>query len=573
MEHEKEEARLNLATTTAGRPSARSDGYLADMAVLLFGGFAFLVTVILWFDNAQGGQTGNGVFKSIELRDWVVDPARAPLYPANYFYYPVYGLGCRLLDLIGVFAGDPRRQMTILNAAGASICLTIVYLLARRITGDRVIALATALFHIACSDVLVLAVINEDIMTSYTVMFAAMALAGAWFARPTAWRVVAVSVLFTIGWLFEWRLMFPTLPAMAVALWLCEGRAARRVAWILLFLATMVAVAAITAWLTRHHVGAADTWGLIWTGKAVDSAWAGFTWMKGYYLADGVSAYLFGTRIAEMPGIPGWDLWRFTSIGCELALAASALTLLWRARDDRMSWSLFAVFGGTLVAGQVFNLYSQPHDPQMQINVMAWMTVGWALVLVAARRRWGARGLAAMVGLSAALLAHNVWCLAPLRGEDGKWQAAIARLARNADPAHTVFLMHDFDWASTYAAASWGSSEPVIDTLKPSPQAVPKFKRIGFAGGILLHHARGEAEQTAALHEQIDHAMDLGYDVVAVRLWDIDLSFLDRLTGSIAAPSVVNAMIDMLHRDYIASEIMDDPLLGKVYRLRRSAAR
>ena len=29
------------------------------------------------------------------------------------------------------------------------------------------------------------------------------------------------------------------------------------------------------------------------------------------------------------------------------------------------------------------NLYSQPQDPQMQINVMVWLTIGWALILAA----------------------------------------------------------------------------------------------------------------------------------------------------------------------------------------------
>jgi len=29
----------------------------------------------------------------------------------------------------------------------------------------------------------------------------------------------------------------------------------------------------------------------------------------------------------------------------------------------------------------------------MQLNVMPWLTVGWALVLLAARHRWGKRGL------------------------------------------------------------------------------------------------------------------------------------------------------------------------------------
>ena len=214
---------------SGSRSSLRTQGYIADLALLFVAGFALLVGLILWLDNAQGGLTGNGFYKRNERAPWIADPAQAPLYPSNYFFYPVYGAGCRLLDLVGVFAGDPRRQLTILNALSASLLLAIVYALARHLSGDRRIALATAFFHLVCNDVLFLAIVNEDIMPSYTVLFASMALGSVWFARPNARRVLAVSLLFSAGWLFEWRLMFPTLPAMLVALWLGEKRPARRV--------------------------------------------------------------------------------------------------------------------------------------------------------------------------------------------------------------------------------------------------------------------------------------------------------------------------------------------------------
>ena len=111
-------------------------GILTDLALLVLGGSALLIAIVLWFDNAQGGLTGNGVFKSLELKPWVTDPANAPLYPSNYLFYPLYGALCRLLDLLGVFAGDPRRQMTILNAMSCALSLGIVYLLIRSLTGD-----------------------------------------------------------------------------------------------------------------------------------------------------------------------------------------------------------------------------------------------------------------------------------------------------------------------------------------------------------------------------------------------------------------------------------------------------
>ena len=52
-----------------------------------------------------------------------------------------------------------------------------------------------------------------------------MALAGLWFDRPTHGRVaIAVGALFTLGWLVEWRLIFPTLPALVLALAWRPGR-------------------------------------------------------------------------------------------------------------------------------------------------------------------------------------------------------------------------------------------------------------------------------------------------------------------------------------------------------------
>ena len=85
-----------------------------------------LVGIILWLDNAQAFLTGNGVFKAAELKPWISAPASAPLYPSNYLFYPVYGALCRGLDALGVLTGDPRRQITILNAASAELCLGVV---------------------------------------------------------------------------------------------------------------------------------------------------------------------------------------------------------------------------------------------------------------------------------------------------------------------------------------------------------------------------------------------------------------------------------------------------------------
>jgi hypothetical protein len=563
---------LVFAAPSSHRDTA-SGGLFPDLAVLVIGGSALLIAVILWFDNAQGGLTGNGVFKSLELKPWVTDPATAPLYPSNYLFYPLYGALCRLLDVLGVFAGDPRRQMTILNAVSCGLCLGAVYLLIRTVTGDRLVALLAAMFHLASSFVMFLAIINEDIMPSYTVLFAAMALGSVWLARPTAPRVVAVSVLFSLAWLMEWRLMFPTLPALLLALWLCEERPARRLAWIALFLAALVATAAVVAWAWQGHDKAVGPFELIWTGKAVRSVWAGFTWPKVGYLWDGMVAYLLGAGVAAIPGIPGWDIWRYTSTIWMVVVAAVALPMLWRHRRDSRTRALAAVFGVTFVAGEVFNLYSQPQDPQMQINVMAWLTVGWALLLVAVRRRYGAKGLAALAGLTVALFAYNVWSLAPLRGLDSAWQRAIERLERQADPARTVWLMHDFDWAMVYGSLHWGTAEPGTDALGPAPQKDPKFKWIGFTGQVLRHPDWSDEQQVVDLRRQIDRALELGYEVLVVRLWDMDLGQLEVATGMVASGSRLDALRRLLHDDYVATPAFVDPVVGAVHRLQKRPGR
>lgn len=551
-------------------PSVGPRAYLADCALLFAGAAVLLVAVILWLDNAQGNLTGNGVVKSLELRPWITDPAHAQLYPSNYLFYPFYGAMCRLLDVLGVFTGDPRRQLTVLNALSASLCLCLVYAMARALSGDRLIALGAALFHIACSFVMLLGITNEDIMPSYTVLLLSMALAALLFAQPTAARVVAVSVLFSVGWLFEWRLMFPTLPAMLLALWLGEARLSWRLAWIALFVAGMVATATAASLAWWGHPGAVGPVDLLWTGKAVHSVWAGFTWAKVGYMRDGIVAYLMGTGITTLQGIPGWDLWRYLTLLAEAAIAAIALSLLWRGRDDRRVRVLVAVFGGSFVAGEVFNLYSQPQDPQMQINVMAWLTVAWILVLMAAKRWQGARAVAALTGLAVLLFAYNVWSISPQRGYDTAWAQAIKRIESRADPARTVFLLHDFDWAMIYASLYWGESEPGTADLGPAPQAEPKFKWIGFTAQVIRHPEWSVEQHVADLKQQIDRALDLGYDVLIVRLWHMRQSELETATGMIVDSARLAALSAMIHREYVAIPTVDDPLAGQIDRLERA---
>ena len=132
---------------------------------------------------------------------------------------------------LGIQRGVPWKQFAYLNAFWASLCIVFVYAFVHRVTESVAAAVLAAIFHFGCGFVLLLAVISEDIMPGYALVLGAMALAGLWFDRPTYVRVVIVGAVFTLGWLIEWRLIFPTLPALLLALALSRGpdpAAARR---------------------------------------------------------------------------------------------------------------------------------------------------------------------------------------------------------------------------------------------------------------------------------------------------------------------------------------------------------
>ena len=104
--------------------------------------------------------------------------------------------------------------------------------------------------------------------------------------------------------------------------------------------------------------------------------------------------------------------------------------MLWPRRRDRRLRAIAVVFLGTLAAGQLFNIYAQPQDPQMQINVMAWLAVAWGLLAAALLAKAGDLATV-LVALSLLPMAWNVGQLTRFRGGD----AAALRCGRGTRAA------------------------------------------------------------------------------------------------------------------------------------------
>lgn len=529
-----------------------------QMALAFILSLLFLCGLIGWLQNVHM-ITANGMYKSIQAEPWIADAAHARLDPSNYLYFPLYGALARLLDTLGILRGTAWKQFAYLNAFWASVATAAVYGFAHRLSGAARIAVAAALFHLGTGFVLLLAVINEDIMPGYALVLVAMLLAGLWFDRPTWRRVVTVGIVFTIAWLVEWRLIFPTLPALVLALAVAHLPWRERAKMILVLLVSIVATAGIVQQLWEGHNGAVGLHDLLWTGKGVDSGWAGVGWGKAWMMLAGVGDYLFTSGVHTSPVMARAAIVPLAlSVLVQLAIFIGCVAVLWPRRHDPQVRAIAVVFLGTLGAGQVLNFYSQPHDPQMQVNVMVWLTVAFTLLLISVPRHV----FVVLAMLGAVPLVFNVASLARWRGGDAEAMAALATLERELPPAGTVFVYWGFEPITMWQYALWSRTWDWDGTPNDAP-----FKWIAIDAGA-IRHARWTPEQHAeAIRRDLDAAFARGYRVVIADVWTWSV---DKLAGELAGLSAADrasAIHAMLHDNFTARRVLDVPSVGAFYEL------
>jgi len=533
-----------------------------------------LVGLIDWLQNVHI-ITSNGMYKSIQAEPWIADPAHARLDPSNYLYFPLYGALARVLDALGILRGVPWKQFAYLNALWASLAVVFVYAFVHRVTGSAWAAVLAACFHFGCGFFLLLALISEDIMPGYTLVLGAMVLAGLGFDHPSHRRVALVGALFTLGWLIEWRLMFPTLPALVLALALSQGRPARRLALIGTLIASILAVSGIVQLLWEGHNGALGLHDILWTGKGVTTGWAGLSADKAWMMLSGIGNYflivggwvdpLSAKRVAGP---------LFVSVLLQAAILVASVIMLWPQRADRRLRAIAIVFLGTLIAGQVLNYYAQPQDPQMQINVMPWLTVAWGLLVGAFVGRSRVT-MVLLALLSLAPLAWNVSQLARFRGGDRAAVAAVAALEQRLPPASTVFVYWGFEPIAMWQYALWSRTwdwDGAV-TVAPAPSADPKFKWIAVDAGAIRHPDWTAEKNAEVLKRDIDQALDRGYKVVVSDVWNWSADELAGQLGALSAADRATAIYRMLHDNYEAQPAFSDPVAGTYHELHRRPGR
>jgi hypothetical protein len=530
----------------------------------------FLAGLIGWLQNVHI-ITANGMFKSIQAEPWIADFRHARLDPSNYLYFPLYGLLAKLLDALGILQGVAWKQFAYLNAFWASLAIVFVYAFVLRVTGSIAVAVLAALFHLGSGTFLLLGVINEDIMPAYALLLAAMLMAGLWFDRPTYMRVALVGALFTLGWLIEWRLMFPTLPAFVAALAVSPGSLKRRLAMIATLIAAILAVSGLVELAWEGHNGAIGLHDMLWTGKGVASGWAGLAWDKVWNMLSGVGNYFLlmggfvdaaSARRAALPLL--------VSVLLQAAIFVASVVVLWPRRNEPRVVAIAVVFLGTFGAGEVFNFYSQPQDPQMQVNVMSWLTVAWALLLAACAK---GRGTLVLAALSVAPLVWNVTQLAKWRGGDTAALTALAALEQQFPPERTTFVYWGFEPITVWQYAKWSRTWDFDSNakLEPAPSGNPRFKWVAITAGAIRHPQWTAEQHAASIKADIDLALARGYRLAISDVWRWSVEELAAQLGGMAAANRAPAIYAVLHDNYEGTPVATVPAVGTLYELRPRA--
>ena len=218
---------------------------------------------------------------------------------------------------------------------------------------------------------------------------------------------------------------------------------------------------------------------------------------------------------------------------CRSRSSSASVVVLWPRRADRRLRAIAIVFLGTLGAGQVLNFYSQPQDPQMQINVMPWLTVAWALLLGALV----GRSRLTMVLLAFLSLAPLAWNVEPasraFAAATRAAVAAVAALEQRFPPASTVFVYWGFEpitmWQYALWSRTWDWDGAVA--IAPAPSADPKFKWIAIDAGAIRHPDWTAEQHAESIKRDIDQALDRGYRVVDLRRLDLERRRTGRPAG------------------------------------------
>ena len=473
------------------------------------------IALIVEIDNTNLATT-NGLWKTPAVRSWELGTGR-PIDIGGLFYMPAYGWLCRLIPNEAVSYGDHGevvtfRKMAILNALFGALASGVVFLLALRFVPSAGLAFVVSVAHLSSGFVLLNSINSEDVIPAYAFFTIATALFFEYVFTRKLYLLAGCALFLALTVLFHWTLMIPCAAALGAAqLNLVLKR--KHPAWLLavfpLLFLTLIEVVALYG-----HFQNPSFWGwsplpILYPAKAGPSGWLGFQWNKVVYASVGIGNYFSGVqnvvRYREYFNSPEM---RMTLSVSWIYLAVTFGACVWASfsRRTAIEVKIFARYGLVLfLIGELEHLYSQPQDPQSQIQPMFIGVFGLIILMREARTKLA--GLRLRLAISALLLvfalngAWNLKLMWPNRGQDSESIRAVRKLEELFPPGNTIIVSHGFEGWNTW----W-----FVEVFDGS-RADYLSKTIHLASAFISHPGISAQEAASLTKRQIDEALAAGY--------------------------------------------------------------
>jgi hypothetical protein len=523
----------------------------------------FYIALIFDIDNTNLATT-NGLWRTPEVRNWELGTGRLEDSGA-VFYYPVYGLLSRLIPNAIVSYGVHGdvvtfRKIALLNAAFGGLACAVVFLLALRLTQSIGAALVVFLAHASSGFVLLNSVNSEMVITAYAFFVCTTALFFEYVFNRRVAFLMGSAAFASLMVFFQWTLMIPCLAAIVVGQALLLAGRDRSTRHMVAFWVAFVCLILVAQLLLHFTNGAAWGWSpieILYPAKAHPSGWLGFRWNKAVSAAIGTGNYFAGGyNIFDSPSAFGspqiltkmiisWIYLAVTLGACVVTLARSSATKL----------RVFASYGiMVFLIGELEHLYSQPQDPQSQLEPMFVTVIGLSLLMRAlSLTQSGMRRRLAFIAPMVVFVVNgivNIEAMYASQGYDSRSVDAVRKLKELFPPAGTTIVSQGFEGWNTWL---------FVEVFDGNPSEY--FARNISLASTFTNNPGISAEAAAELTKhQIENALAGGKRVVASALWtQTDRDFVNSL-GTLTSNKSARVYDAALRSDFRPGPMIDTPV-------------
>lgn len=278
------------------------------------------------------------------------------------------------------------------------------------------------------------------------------------------------------------------------------------------------------------------------------SGWVGFGLHKLAGLVAGVGNYFVGGQnFVDWSAVPAWAPYcvAVSWVYLALCLFGYARGFVRAHRSGAFFVPVLFFFGATFLVGQLQNLYSQPHNPQFQIQPMSITVVGLALLLAQMRSSLTKRAWALSLTLATLALTlsayTNLRIFSQSRGLDGASLKIVRQLEEKFPKDQFILVVLGsegwFTWV--YAVGYSGDSEKFL------AGTVSISEVFANQGGI-------SAEDAASrILTEIEDARARGLRPVAVTVWNgVDADSIPPSVVRVSDPARARRYMEILGPAY-----------------------